>query len=530
MNLTVQCGLLVWLTILLGLPSNGIAGYLSGYPLDSPEAIREIKSLKLTTDLGFDLNQVLQQEDVQEACDRHFGRLDKETDKLPAASLTQVNHIQDMLYCGKELFFRGSLESKVGFPSSLIDGILEVFPDEVGPAFTKLGFIADPLSENLPVGMTQGAGNPWGPLSAVTGSPMTITCAACHFGKTNDGRYSVGMPNQDLDFGKMMSLIVYVGWIADKDKNDPNKWPLEIQEYYRYLDDKVKRHEGGSDFLYKMSRIVATLRLSNVFYRMVGFSIPTYGELVTYLSGTPNQYYASTPMFPVGAQHRKGMIMSSPLVYELENFKGQVERGTERPLASFIPTNDLENFSRAAFIFQTGKDEYAKDRYADALSLYLRTLETPKNPVPEDPIMVRKGKKVWDRECQECHNASRGRSLDAYTSEEMGTPKVLINPFVDYEPPHRLASGIYETYLKHLGPIAPQPGIYARTMKGLWTKKNLMVNGSVRDLDHLFCLGTTRGEKGMAVNEPMSDAVHMDLCDDYSVYEKRVLKAFLKSW
>ena len=56
-----------------------------------------------------------------------------------------------------------------------------------------------------------------------------------------------------------------------------------------------------------------------------------------------------------------------------------------------------------------------------------------------------------------------------------------------------------------------------------------MINGSVRDLDHLFCMYTSRGVEGIDVLNPLSDHVHMDLCEDYTPEEKVYLGAYLRS-
>ena len=69
---------------------------------------------------------------------------------------------------------------------------------------------------------------------------------------------------------------------------------------------------------------------------------------------------------------------------------------------------------------------------------------------------------------------------------------------------------------------------YVRRLKGSWALSYMMTTGTIRGLDHAFCLnGEIRKE-----TEPSdeSDAVHADLCNKYSLEERGALKAFLEQW
>ncbi len=498
--------------------------------LETREDIAKLRQLALTRDIAESLDEVLEHDALQGACDRHFDRLDPETDKLPPEALQDSDQLRDMLLCGKWIFFFGDFESKVAFPENIVRAIADIFPDETGDSFSKLGFIPNPNEPGFPIGIARGSGNPWGALGLFTGSPYTITCAACHFGQTPDGRYAVGMPNQDLDFGKFNALLMFAAWQADSRKSDPERWPEEIQTYYQGLRSVVQQSWSGWRYIFDSSLLVSWLGASELFYRVVGLSVPTYGELETYLHGDPNRYYASSPFLPVQKDHLPGgMYLSSSLTFDLTHFAGDVDEGLVAPLASFIPTDELEDFIKAAYIFQTGETQYTAPRYVDALATYLRVLTAPKRPFPVDQALAERGQEIFASNCQSCHDSERGRSLEPIAIGDIGTPEILLDPFVDYQPPHRLAEESYANYVEVLGPIAPRGGIHARALQGIWMKTELMLNGSVEDLDHAFCLSKPRGERPDP-RDPLTDAVHLDLCTDYSDEDKLALREFLLSW
>ena len=64
-------------------------------------------------------------------------------------------------------------------------------------------------------------------------------------------------------------------------------------------------------------------------------------------------------------------------------------------------------------------------------------------------------------------------------------------------------------------------------MQGIAYRKNLMINGSVDDLDDAFCIGSNRENP---LDAPLNNDIHMDLCYGYNDEEKDALKAFLSAW
>lgn len=146
------------------------------------------------TDQSRELEDILEHGELSGAdCERYFGgEDDRETS----------------LRCGKWMFFYANIDVP-GSPAALLDLVRESAPQTVGRSLEKLGLFPDPYSETgLPVGMTEG------PEMASGIATYTLTCGSCHFGKTTDGRYVVGSPNQDFAFGRYALALVSLPELA----------------------------------------------------------------------------------------------------------------------------------------------------------------------------------------------------------------------------------------------------------------------------------------------------------------------------
>ena len=223
------------------------------------------------------------------------------------------------------------------------------------------------------------------------------------------------------------------------------------------------------------------------------------------------------------------MYMSTPTLWDIENFVNKAHTGKFRPLSAFIPTNSLEDFSKAAMIFQTGNQEFTTPKYIDPLALYIRTLSTPKGPSIKSKKLFVQGKRIFIEKCKSCHDGPRGESLSPVSIKKIGTPEILLNPFFDYEPPTESASLAYDNYVEVLGPIKKVEGVYSRPLKGLWSRKKLMLNGSHHDIYESFCLKPLNTDD-IHTAGPLKTEIHRDLCYDYFSYEKYALIEFLQAW
>ena len=498
---------------------------------ESRELTQFARSLEATVDISPSLTLVLEGPKLRQNCTNHFDRLGA-NGKLPPPLLKDPEAVRDMVRCGKFLFLFADFESDVAFPANLVEFGLKIFEEQTGKAFSNYGFYPNPYDPRYPVGMAVLKGNPWG-VAAITGKPMGLTCAACHLGKLDDGRYAVGKYNHDLEFGKINAFLMFAPWMASSDRYNEKVWPKSIQTHFEVMKETLEESRLLERGLFDALRIIAWTRMDDTFLKMVKMSIPTPAELDSYLIDRPGVSYASSPLLPVSKEVDGGLegvsfLLSSPLLWDVENYPGDVEKGTSKPLSTFIPSNNLENFVKAAYIFQTGRREYSVDKYVDPLALYMRTLKGPTVEEKPDKALYGEGSKLFASQCQSCHNGSQGESLRPYPPQDTRTASVYVDPFVNYKPIHDLSARAYDSYVKVLGPISPQKGIYARKLKGIRFRKNLMLSGMVDDLDHAFCLSKSRGAGKQVA--PFNDDVHMDLCEGYSKYQKQALVEFLRFW
>jgi len=488
--------------------------------------VQRARELQATKDVSLDLKDVLEPQNLSGACGRHFSRLQR-NGKLAASDQLKDTVLKDMLRCGKWLFFYADFASKMAIPENILKAIPEIFPKEAGPSFTRTGLIENPYDRGFPIGFVRLKTSPWGLLSPATGAARGISCATCHFGKMPDGRFAAGMPNQDLDFGKVNALLVYSAWRADYKNQDQTIWPEELQSYYKTLDTQLKRSLSPSRTLFDVAKLVSWVHASDAFYNFTGASRPLFEEASTWLSGTPNQYYASSPLLPVPG---RAYWMSAPAAWDMKNYPGDYEAHSARPLSSFSPSKSAEDFVALAYIFQTGYAEYSQAKYVDPLVLYFRSLKTPKNLQSPNPVLVERGQKLFTANCRSCHNGADGETLDVWPADQLGTPSVLVDPLLNYVPPKKLSEDIYNLTVQTIGykPLI-NDGVYGRKLKGIYARRQLMINGSVKDLDHAFCLTGMRGHSDH-LPEGLRDDVHMDLCMDYEENEKIAIKAFLENW
>ena len=124
-----------------------------------------------------------------------------------------------MLRCGKWMFFYETFGT-VGVPVGLLEFAQKHYADSFyGPGFSKLGFIPDPANtKGMPIGLA--------PTTGKLGSIVTraFTCAACHFGQLDDGRFAVGYGNGKLDYGTFLASLG-APLSLSFDANDPKVAP-----------------------------------------------------------------------------------------------------------------------------------------------------------------------------------------------------------------------------------------------------------------------------------------------------------------
>ena len=140
-----------------------------------------------TNDTDSDLKRVLELEKLEGACEDY--RTGDRSEKT-------------RLRCGKWMFFYEHFGT-VGVPSHLLEFFQQWYQPYFGPSFSSMGFIANPNSnDSIPIGLSESTQR-MGSIKV-----HAFTCASCHFGKMPDGRYAVGYPNHQLDYGRFFASMI----------------------------------------------------------------------------------------------------------------------------------------------------------------------------------------------------------------------------------------------------------------------------------------------------------------------------------
>jgi hypothetical protein len=101
------------------------------------------------------------------------------------------------------------------------------------------------------------------------------------------------------------------------------------------------------------------------------------------------------------------------------------------------------------------------------------------------------------------------------------THPALESPRSNYKATTPIAQLIYELSNQLAAELSPQPtGIRSRRLTGIWSRQDLMIDGSVENLNDLFCISEKR---------KIETSPHQDLCSDVSAEQKNNLIAYLKN-
>ena len=199
-----------------------------------------------------------------------------------AAYQADPANLQKRLLCGKAMFFYEGFGT-AGVPKPLITWLLQSFPAELGPGFQNLGMIADPNSpEKLPLGLAKGA-----PIGTV--ESLAFTCASCHFGRLPDGRYAVGAPNHDYDYGRMNLVIALLPSTAMPGWSDAAHDPEALAEL------QPMRAKLDADFGLKISLGTALLPLITGGTSIPAFSKENEGHYARWKTGTMDFFIQPLP-------------------------------------------------------------------------------------------------------------------------------------------------------------------------------------------------------------------------------------------
>jgi len=487
----------------------------------------------VTVDVGT-LRDVIEAEKTKGSCDRHFSRLDPATGKFDPSRVADPAQAQrDLILCGKFLFFNLPVASDVAVPENLLNALQDVFPQVTGRAMTKLGLRENPDEPGMPLEMPRIPGSKSGPVALLTGKVRTLTCVACHVGTLPDGRYSVGMPNDQLDLGTFSLLSQYPLWLAGtrRDRSDSTKWTEQSQQFFNELHDASKGVFNPSRTLLDLADTLGFLGHGRVIYDISGQDPVPLTDQRTFFKAKRGRLNPSSPML---SEPKVEIYASTPPIFQMAHREGSPLG--EPYLGRVTSSRSLEEFIRQAYVYTTLKTEYSTPKWVDPIAAYLRTLEIPKGAAvfapgatPDAPAVQSAGNAIFKRDCASCHDGLRGATSASHPLDAAGTPKNFDQLFIDYAPPTRQSVTALAALMKvGMLPLV-RTGIKSRRFDLIGARTRLGYNGAIEGLDHLLCLeGRTR--TNLDRSDPLADSVHAELCTAYAEPDRRALRAFLRQF
>lgn len=512
---SLKARLSVGVLLLLGLAHLSLTSSIASTEVPKNACIVEDRDSFLI-DTGSTLKQIEQAEATQGSCDQYARYIERKTGTLKKEFEDHPEALRAKVLCGKWMFFNLGMRSSVGVPVKLLRA-METYRD-AGPRLKKLGFLDDESwsKEPYPFGVVPVKYK--SPISfrhAAAGKAVQISCAGCHTGKLPDGRVSVGAANHELDFGKFNALALYSIWVADRRKEDPKRWAPELIAYYQGLDRE--RNRPG---IIKMVGMMSKVPLNSVVLRhLIGEEPPAMASQKSLLRSKPGVFNGFAPILNFSDRE---LYISLPQIWEIGNY-------TPVHYGSLAGMESLDDFILEAIAITTQMPKYDSKKYVEPIREYMKCLQTPRNPVPSIPSLKARGQELFSAKCQSCHDLPDGASSQAYDFEKIGTPLVFRNLFDGYRPTDIQSKRTYRVFKKMGIADFMTQKIRARRLNGIWTRKNLGSNGAIEDLDHLFCLeGKNRKRKD--IHDPLGDAIHTELCDDYSIEERLALREHLNTF
>ena len=435
------------------------------------------------TNVSADLDAVLEHGALAGACDRYrAGQVDRKT----------------MLLCGKWMFFYDAFGT-FGIPSVLVDFMAQNFPDELGLGFSKLGLVPDPTSsDHLPLGLA--------PTTPINGNvdAVAFTCASCHFARLPDGRYAVGAPNHNYDYGRHILMLTLAPTIGTGLSQASAHDPAAVAAVQPVLD------KLAADASLKNQFLLDLLPLASI--QLPAMSAAVEHVYATWAPGTLDFMIAPLPV-------DDGVEIVSKMIglWGIPRPKEVSAAGMASALLAW--TGDATSLDQFVQGFATlgGTTPPTEDEMKPLLE-YIYSLRAPANPDPPDPALVATGAALYrSKGCITCHAGPRGSGMRAYTFGEIGTDPALAR-WADPDLSGSACCGL------SIAPGQLTHGVKSPRMVGMWALQRFLHNGSLSSLDQLFCLGTGRPPVGA---EPDRTDGHAFTCDGLTDDEKHALIAYL---
>lgn len=406
------------------------------------------------------------------------------------------------LLCGKWMFFYEGFGT-LGIPQPLMDWMGRNFPDEAGLAFSKYGLVQDPYVSTVEQPRHLGVG-----VGASMGSTPTLalTCANCHFGKMPDGRYAVGYPNLEYEYGTHM-LSLFIGSLKGVPGfNVADHHPDAIEAVQPILDRFDADPWLGMGLLWNMLPML----LGGV-NDIPSLSYENEGLYASWLSGTMDFTMAPLPLEDgVHTISRILPLWGIPTVEEEAAYSMKSSM-----LAWTGAARSLNEFLEGFVVIGGGPTEEWGPDELSPLREYLESLDAP------DPLLVGQtgsieaGRQIFGAAgCQDCHAGPRGGGLKIFDFEEIGTDAALAS-WGDGDGDGELCCSVD-------GELTG--GIKAPRLSGAFALSRFLHNGSVSSLEQLLCLEDRLESEA----PPYANTGHLYGCE-LSSEEKADLLAFLRS-
>lgn len=390
------------------------------------------------------------------------------------------------LLCGKAMFFYEGFGT-AGVPAPLVDWMLENFPDDAGPGFSKVGMVADPFStKGYPLGLAPGA--PFGSVSS-----LAFTCASCHFARLPDGRYAVGAPNHVYEYGRMNLMLTLVPAMAMPGANEAAH-DSDALAVVKPLRDRMAANPGIQSAL-----ITALLPLiSGGNASLPAFAKENERYYAHWRAGTMDFFIQPLPFDDqVHTISKISALWGVPTESEL------AAHGIATAMLGWTGgTASVAHFLTGFVDLGGGKvAEWPDDRLAP-LADYIASLRAPAPAsVAGD---VTRGRELFVAECLSCHGGPRGMGDRVYSFEEIGTDDAIKwwadGPDHDGQPCCNLRFSPGDT-ITH--------AIKSPRLVGLWAMQRLLHNGALDSLEQLLCVEPRDG-----VTEPaFADRGHEFGCE-----------------
>jgi hypothetical protein len=393
----------------------------------------------------------------------------------------------------------------VGIPRDLLVFLQKYYADSFyGRGFSALGFVPDPESaEGLPVGLVTSSRR-LGELET-----SAFTCAACHFGRTPDGRYAVGYANQELDYGRLIATLGAPLTLS----GNPNA-PEVHPEIRAMLQGPVAQAKMQPLYLIDLA-IVGLRLLTNAGDSQPQLDHAAQERFLRLDSGTLD--FLTSPLVE---DHVWTVSRILPL-WNLPDADLRAQHQMEHELLSWTGVVDtLLRFLQGFVVIGDGEalEIWTPERLAP-LAEYIMSLRTPPLQADLDPAQVELGARLFAwHGCTDCHDGPSGEGSALYTYEELGVDDALSRIY-DPDEDGNLCCGFGEDGLR------ASFRVKAPRMVGVEHQTRFLHNGGVHSLEQLFCLEERRADAPFA----QGSQGHSVTCEGLSTAEKRAMITYLRS-